>query len=148
MLSSIPNLAPGTHGPVIGLKARSLMPYCHFELEDSDYIRSARRNPELPGPSGLPAGTTLDPNTRVIEFKCVGVGVRCRKQFSIINPTNQNYTFQWTCKDLANTKKISEFTCLSSHGSINSGKKSEVFKFFYSVFFYILIKVLIITRIL
>lgn len=124
--SSIPNLEPGAHGPVVGIRARSLMPYCHFELEDSDYLRTARRNPELPGPGGLPAGTTLDPNTRVIEFRTVGVGVKCRKQFSIINPTNQNYTYQWTCKDLPNSKKMPEFTCLTVRGSISSGKKSDV----------------------
>ena len=60
---------------MLGVRGRSLMPYCHFELEDSDYIRSARRNPELRGPGGAPPGTTLDPNTRVMEFSNVGIDV-------------------------------------------------------------------------
>ena len=55
------------------------MPYCHFELEDSDYITSARRNPEMRGPGGAPPGSTLDPNTRVIEFETAGVNVKCSK---------------------------------------------------------------------
>lgn len=52
------------------------MPYCHFELEDSDYITGARRDPELPGPGDSTRGTVLDPNTRVIEFSSIGVGVK------------------------------------------------------------------------
>ena len=76
LLVSIPNLEDADQGPVVGLKARSLMPYCHFELEDSDYITGAKRNPELRGPGGSPPGSTLDPNTRVIEFNCVGISVR------------------------------------------------------------------------
>ncbi|ESO91099.1 hypothetical protein LOTGIDRAFT_122343, partial [Lottia gigantea] len=74
LVCSIPNLKD-EEGPIISLSGQSLMPYCHFELMDSDYISGARRNPELRGPGGAPPGTTLDPNTRVIEFQCVGVGV-------------------------------------------------------------------------
>lgn len=73
---SIPNLEKDQQGPVVGLKGKSLMPYCHFELEDSDYITGARRDPELPGPGDATRGTVLDPNTRVIEFSSVGVGVK------------------------------------------------------------------------
>ena len=75
----IANLEKTQQGPVIGLKGKSLMPYCHFELEDSDYITSARRNPEMRGPAGAPPGTTLDPNTRVIEFETTGVSVKATK---------------------------------------------------------------------
>ena len=126
---SIPNLEDKQglrQGPVIGLKARSLLPYCHFELEDSDYIRSARRNPELRGPRGAPAGTTLDPNTRVIEFKNIGVNVKNVRKFHIVNPTSQEYTFNWVNEDEVNPKKTPEFTCLTPEGSIRSGKKAEV----------------------
>lgn len=75
LLSSIPNLENEKQGPVIGVKGKSLMPYCHFELEDSDYISGARRNPELRGPGGAPPGSTLDINTRVLEFWTVGMGI-------------------------------------------------------------------------
>jgi len=94
------------------------MPYCHFELEDSDYIRSGRRNPDLPGPP-------LDPNTRAIEFMSTGVGVRCSVKFDVINPTNQNYSFSWRCEDEFDTK---QFVCRSSSGVINSGRKIQVSK--------------------
>jgi len=111
---------------VIGLKARSLMPFCHFELEDSDYIRSARRNPELPGPSGAPAGTNLDPNTRVLEIDCIGIGTKCCKSFSIINPTNQNYTFVWINEDGLGMNRSTEINCTTQQGNIFSGKTSQV----------------------
>lgn len=68
-LPSIPNLKPNQKGPEVVVKGRSLMPNCHFELEDSDYITAKRRNPELQGPKGA----TLDLNTRVIEFAAIGV---------------------------------------------------------------------------
>ena len=126
LFCSIPNLEEGQQGPVIDIKGRSLMPYCHFELEDSDYIRSARRNPELRGPRGAPPGTALDSNTRVIEFKNVGVGVRNAKTFCIVNPTNQSYTYQWMNDDEMNPKHLSDFRCLTPEGTIRSGKKTEV----------------------
>ena len=123
---SIPNLEEGKAGPVVGIRARSLMPYCHFELEDSDYISSARRNPELRGPGGAPPGTTLDPNTRVIEFTNVGIGVRNAIKFFIVNPTNHRYGFMWVNEDEANPKRMPDFTCLVQEGEIRSGKKTEV----------------------
>ncbi len=123
---SISNLEEGKQGPVIGLKSRSLMPYCHFELEASDYISSARRNPELRGPGGAPPGTTLDPNTRVIEFDNVGLGVSNVRKFFIVNPTNNRYSFQWSNEDEQNPKKLPDFRCMSTDGVIRSGKKTEV----------------------
>lgn len=51
------------------VKGRSQMPFCHFELEDSDYITAERRTPELQNPKG----TTLGLNTRVVEFAAIGV---------------------------------------------------------------------------
>jgi len=101
------------------------MPYCHFELEDSDYIRSGRRNPDLPGPAGASA---LDPNTRTIEFTSAGVGVSCTVKFDVINPTNQNYSFAWKCKDEVDAKRLPAFVCHNSNGVINSGKKTQVSK--------------------
>jgi len=115
---SIPNLEPGSEGPVLSVRGRGQMPYCHFELEDSDYIRSGRRNPDRPGP-------VLDPCTRTIEFHSTGIGMRCPVKFDVINPTNQNYSFTWKCQDEVNTKL---FVCHCSSGVINSGKKTRVSK--------------------
>lgn len=72
----IPNLHPEAIPPEVKLRGRSLLPYCHFELEESDYISGGRRNPELPGPGGAPPGTTLNPNTKVVEFQSCGVKVK------------------------------------------------------------------------
>ncbi|XP_010157275.1 PREDICTED: hydrocephalus-inducing protein-like, partial [Eurypyga helias] len=60
MLCSIPNLKPNQKGPEVVVKGRSLMPNCHFELEDSDYLTAKRRNPQLQGPRGA----TFDLSTR------------------------------------------------------------------------------------
>ncbi|KAK2496944.1 hypothetical protein MC885_002909, partial [Smutsia gigantea] len=70
LFCQIPNLPPGEQGPVLSAKGRSSLPICHFDLKDSDYISSHRRDPDLRGPSG----GALDPNTRVIEFSSVGIG--------------------------------------------------------------------------
>ena len=102
------------------------MPYCHFELVDSDYITSARRNPELRGPGGAPPGTTLDPNTRVIEFEAVGVGVRAVRRFNVVNPTTMRYTYLWENNDEPNPKKLPDFRLETRDGEIRPGKKSEV----------------------
>lgn len=66
----IPNLPPGEQGPTVTTKGRSCLPYCHFDLKDSNYISGHRRAIDLRGPGGGP----LDPATRVIEFNSVGIG--------------------------------------------------------------------------
>ncbi|XP_066540500.1 hydrocephalus-inducing protein homolog isoform X2 [Hoplias malabaricus] len=125
LLCSIPNLKD-EQGPVLTVSGRSLLPYCHFHLEDSDYLSSIRRNPELYNPHGAPARTTLDPNTKVLEFTSVGVGTVICREFSIVNPTNKPYSFLWSCED----SEAKPFTCLTPKNSIQPGKKTEVlFKF-------------------
>lgn len=126
LVCTVPNLEEGKQGPVIGLKAKSLLPYCHFELSDSDYLTAARRNPEMRGPRGAPPGTTLDPNTRVIEFSSIGVGIRNTKKFCMINPTVDNYSFMWANDDDPDPKVIPSFSCTTPKGSIASGRKQEV----------------------
>ncbi|XP_046359897.2 hydrocephalus-inducing protein homolog isoform X3 [Haliotis rufescens] len=123
LVCSIPNLEKSEQGPVVGIKGRSIMPYCHFELADSDYITGAKRNPELRGPGGAPPGSTLDPSTRVMEFSCVGVGVRSIREFGIVNPTSHTYHFEWVCEDEQDPKTPSCFRCLAQKGEIRSGRK-------------------------
>ncbi|KAK7505819.1 hypothetical protein BaRGS_00003090 [Batillaria attramentaria] len=125
-VNDIPNLEKDTQGPVVGLKGRSLMPYCHFELPDSDYITGARRNPELRGPNGAPPGSTLDPNTRVVEFDVIGMGVHAVREFNIVNPTNEKYEFEWRCEDEADHRTPPCFKCLYPSGEVRSGRKSKV----------------------
>lgn len=60
---------------MIPVVARSLLPYCHFDVQESDYVSSGRRNAHLPGPVGYEIDDPdLWRNIRVIEFKVIGVG--------------------------------------------------------------------------
>lgn len=64
---------------MVTVQGRVLMPCCHFELEESDYLTSGRRSATQKGPFGAGAGTALEPNTKVIEFHSCGVGVKVTK---------------------------------------------------------------------
>nr|XP_046249402.1 hydrocephalus-inducing protein homolog [Scatophagus argus] len=114
LICSIPNLQDGDQAPCISVCGRSLLPHCHFDLEDSDYVRGTHSNPEFRGP--------LDPNTRVIEFKAVGLSSPSTRCFSVVNPTNKPYSFKWRCEDTSS----SPFCCLTPCGTILPGKKVEV----------------------
>ena len=81
-------------GPVISVRGCSLLPFCHFELEDSDYLSANRRHV-----TEAADAKSLDPNTRVIEFRAVGRKSLANHKFSIVNPTNKEYAFQWICED-------------------------------------------------
>ncbi|NXG37545.1 HYDIN protein, partial [Dromaius novaehollandiae] len=122
MLCSIPNLQPNQKGPEVVVRGKSLLPHCHFELEDSDYITANRRNPDLRGPKG----TMLDPNTRVIEFSAVGVCSRKSRAFLLMNPTSSTYSFQWTCQDPEAPREHPAFSCLTERGQIQPEKKVEI----------------------
>ncbi|XP_068693384.1 hydrocephalus-inducing protein homolog [Montipora foliosa] len=124
---SAANLQPNTQGFSIPVLGRSLLPYCHFELEESDYVSGGRRNPELKGPGGAPPGSTLDPSTKVIEFKSCGVKVKNVKRFNVINPSNTTYSFSWTNEDsLDGAPESANFRCLTPEGTVLSGKKYEM----------------------
>ncbi|XP_062403912.1 hydrocephalus-inducing protein homolog [Sardina pilchardus] len=121
LVCSIPNLKD-EQGPTIQVRGYSLLPYCHFHLEESDYITGNRRNPELQGPQNTPPPCTLDASTRVIEFTSIGVGLRTTRQFSLVNPTNKPYSYEWRCVDTT----PSPFKCRTPNSSILPGKKVEV----------------------
>ncbi|XP_061629909.1 hydrocephalus-inducing protein homolog [Phyllopteryx taeniolatus] len=111
---SIPNLRAGTQGPSISFCGRSLLPRCHFDLEDSDYITGSRRSPEF--------RTYLEPNIRVIECKTLGLFTAAKRCFTVFNPTTEPYSFEWKCEDTGN----SPFRCLTPCGTILPGEKSEM----------------------
>ncbi|XP_029465095.1 hydrocephalus-inducing protein homolog [Rhinatrema bivittatum] len=123
---SIPNVMEDQELPLLKVKGKSLLPYCHFELEDSDYITQNRRNPELREPQGAPPGIILDHNTRVIEFSTVGIHTKCTKSFKIINPTNAAYSFLWTCEDVLTPGSALAFRCFTKSGLIRAEKKAEI----------------------
>ncbi|XP_051727085.1 hydrocephalus-inducing protein homolog [Ctenopharyngodon idella] len=112
LICSIPNLKD-EQSPVIAVSGRSLLPYCHFHLKDSDYLTGNRRNPDPH------SSLTVDPNTRVIEFTSVGIGTSVCREFGIINPTNKLYSFIWRCDDSGK----SPFNCLTPNMSIQPGKE-------------------------
>ncbi|XP_044289866.1 hydrocephalus-inducing protein homolog [Varanus komodoensis] len=122
LLGSISNLQPEAGGPVVAVKGKSLLPYCHFDLEDSDYITAKRRDPDWRGPSGM----SLDPNTKVIEFSSVGVRIRNTRSFAILNPTNTPYTFQWSCDQQEEGQEQPAFICFTERGQLRPEKSVEV----------------------
>lgn len=126
VLCQIPNTEDGKVGPMIAVKGRGLLPYCHMELEESDYITAGRRDPDLPGPSGAASGIGLDPNTKVIEFSCIGLETKASKKFEMINPTNADYNFEWVKEDQNDAKKHDQFTCLVPSGTLTGGKKFDI----------------------
>ncbi|XP_033896012.3 hydrocephalus-inducing protein-like [Acipenser ruthenus] len=124
LVCSIPNLKDD-QGPTMAVKGRSLLPFCHFDIVDSDYISSNQRDPELRGPRGAPPRATLDSNTRVIEFFSVGLSTTITRTFDIMNPTNAAYSFQWRCDDPADLRLQPVLRCLTEKGTIRAGKKVE-----------------------
>ncbi|CAF0787663.1 unnamed protein product [Brachionus calyciflorus] len=126
IICQIPNTEDGKIGHIIPVKGRGLLPYCHFEVEESDYISSGRRNPDLPGPSGAASGLGLDSMTKVIEFNCVGIGNKILKKFEIINPTNVDYDFEWVKEDQNDGRRHDQFICHTLSGHLPSGRKTEI----------------------
>lgn len=126
LVCQIPNTEDGKLGPIIAVRGRGLLPYCHFELEESDYLTSGRRNPELPGPLGAASGLGLDPTTKVIEFNCVGLLTKVVRKFEIINPTNADYDFEWYKEEQNDGRRHNQFTCLQTRGKLLSGRKYEL----------------------
>ncbi|KAM4733696.1 hydrocephalus-inducing protein homolog isoform 3-T4 [Anableps anableps] len=114
LLCSIPNLQKGDQAPCISVCGKSLLPNVHFDLEDSDYISSNHHSPEF--------SQSLDPTTRVLEFKAIGSSAPTTRSFNVMNPTKKAYFFKWRCEDTAATP----FRCLTSFGTIPPGKKVEM----------------------
>jgi hypothetical protein len=117
----IPNLSKDCKPLSIQLTGSSLRPLCHFELEESDYLTSERRNMELGNTSNVMPVT--DPSTRVIEFFSCGIKVKNTRRFYVVNPTNKMYDFEWVCNSFDGGQQ--NFNCLSPKGTIMSGKKFD-----------------------
>ncbi|XP_008409888.1 hydrocephalus-inducing protein homolog isoform X2 [Poecilia reticulata] len=114
LLCSIPNLENGNQPPCITVCGKSLLPDIHFDLKDSDYMSSSRHSPKFNQP--------LDPSTRVLEFKSLGLSAPITRSFNVINPTKTAYSYKWRCYD----KASSSFRCLNSFGTIPPGVKVEM----------------------
>jgi hydrocephalus-inducing protein len=103
-----------------------LRPWCHFDLPESDYVTGGRRNPDLPGPSGVTE--LLDPATKVVEFESLGIRVRNTRRFFILNPTSITYEFVWApmlplaVAALGGPPPPSPFNCVVRKGTISEGR--------------------------
>nr|XP_031837905.1 hydrocephalus-inducing protein-like [Nomia melanderi] len=121
------NLHPELAELSIPVAARSLLPYCHFDVEESDYVTAGRRDPTMPGPLGRePEDPALWENIRVIEFKVVGVGGTHVKSFHLINPTTDDYRFSWTDRTLHRVDKMPNFHCTVPQGVAERGKQTDL----------------------
>ncbi|UJR14639.1 hypothetical protein I4U23_001632 [Adineta vaga] len=124
LICCIPNLETGKPGPIVAVRGRSILPFCHFELEESDYLTAGRRRVDLlvnNSTTHAPA-PFIDRQTRVIEFKAVGTGSPLNRSFSVLNPTDQDYTYRWICDDNLDLTKQPSFVCRTIQGKIASGK--------------------------
>ncbi|XP_065674973.1 hydrocephalus-inducing protein homolog isoform X5 [Hydra vulgaris] len=119
LFMSIDNLDPSLKKPIISLHGQSALPWCHFELKESNYIIE-RRNPEQKGTVGL----ILDHNTKVIEFESCGVSNIIRK-FFIMNPTDTSYNYTWLLEQHPGNS-LSNFVCKTMTGCIQPGMKTEI----------------------
>jgi len=115
-------MEPEAKAPVVILQGRSLLPFCHVDLEQSDYLTSGRRNPNL----GVPQ-TGIDPSTHVLEFRATGVGTVIERRFPVINPTDVDYSFRWINRDeIVDQSKRPPFRCCVPSGSIIRGQQCTV----------------------
>ncbi|XP_054633597.1 hydrocephalus-inducing protein homolog [Dunckerocampus dactyliophorus] len=114
LLCSIPNLEEADDAPCISICGNSILPYYHFDLEDSDYISGHRRNSAF--------RNYLNPNIKVIEFITIGLSTPTIRCFTVLNPTSEPYSYEWRCEDTGN----SLFTCITPCGTVLPGEKSKV----------------------
>ena len=113
--------------PVI---AKSLLPYCHFDIDDSDYLTSGRRElyrSLLNRGSSVPIDLIKDSSTtRVIEFTVYGINETHVEQFYLINPTTNSYQYTWKNLTPCDVDKIPYFHCPNEEGWVESGKRTRV----------------------
>nr|KAF7425254.1 hypothetical protein H0235_007692 [Vespula pensylvanica] len=122
----IENLDPKLTELVIPIKARSVLPYCHFDVPESDYISSGKRDRKLPGPIGYSMNDVIVENIRVIELNVIGVGNVHTKRFPMINPTADNYHFSWKNHTPYFINEVTNFQCLVPEGVAERGKQTEM----------------------
>ena len=94
------------------MSAFSRRPFCHFNVDTSDYL--TRRHPDYT--------VKLPSDIKVIELNSKGVGVSITKKIELINPTSSPYEAVWQYIGEGPTP----FECGNPKGLISSGKKAWV----------------------
>lgn len=68
----------------------------------------------------------IDMKYKIIEFESLGTNIKNTKRFMAVNPTSTGYDFEWEEISDENKKLKPMFRCVTTKGSILSGKKSEM----------------------
>jgi len=111
LFCEIPFLS-GIDPPFINVSAFSRRPFCHFNVDTSDYL--TRRHPDYT--------VKLPTDIKVIELNSKGVEVSITKKIELINPTSSPYEAVWQYIGEGPTP----FECGNPKGLISSGKKAWV----------------------
>lgn len=70
LLCRIKNIPPGESAPSITLTGSSELPFCHFELDDTD-VATAKGDGEQQRP--LVESSAVEPRTRILKLTAVGI---------------------------------------------------------------------------
>ncbi|CAK1550075.1 unnamed protein product [Leptosia nina] len=112
--SVIDNLDPYDQNISCKISAKSLIPYVHLDIEESDFLSSGRRK----------ATVALPSHVTVLEFNVLGSGCY-KKAFSVINPTNEGYEFIFEMI-VAEKPELIPMHCNMLKGFVEGGASSEV----------------------
>ncbi|CAH2231774.1 jg7186 [Pararge aegeria aegeria] len=109
------NLDPYDQNVSCKILAKSLVPYVHLDVEESDYLTSDRRKT---------TGVALPEHITVLEFNVLGSGCY-KKSFDVINPTCDGYEFIFEMV-LSNKPELIPMHCNMLKGYVEGGTSTEV----------------------
>lgn len=115
----MPNLSEDAPLLEIKINADAERPVCHFELPLSSYLDT--KGGDIPNIDNS--------KVKVIEFDSLGIKVRNKKRFYVVNPTATGYEFTWKRLDMDQNQQqdlSSFFRCGVEKGVVLSGKKFEM----------------------
>ncbi|KAJ8683417.1 hypothetical protein QAD02_019209 [Eretmocerus hayati] len=111
----------------ISVTAKSLLPYCHFDVENSDYLSSGRRDDRLPGPPGYSmADLETRENMRVVEFRLIGAEQCHIRYLDLLNPTTEDYSFSWMKLSNELTESVTGIKCIPDTGIAEKGRRTKI----------------------
>ncbi|CAH0726119.1 unnamed protein product, partial [Brenthis ino] len=113
--STIDNLDPYDQNISCKIRAKSLVPYVHLDIEESDYLTSGRRKV---------TGVALPAHTTVLEFNVLGSGCY-KKAFNVINPTSVGYEFIFEMI-MSDKPELVPMHCDMLKGFVEGGTSTEV----------------------
>ncbi|CAG4998369.1 unnamed protein product [Parnassius apollo] len=115
MITKLNNLDPYDQNITCKITAKSLIPYVHLDIEESDYLTSGRRKA---------TEVALPELTTVLEFKVLGAGCY-KKSFNVINPTTQSYEFIFEVV-MTEEQEFVPVHCNKLKGYVEGGTSTEV----------------------